>query len=141
MILKQGDVLNSNAEILLFTSNSVKNSKGELIMGKGNALAFKKQFPFLPLVIGDLIKEELYGFIEVPNCGLGCFQTKIHWSNPSTVEIIKFSTEKLLIWMDDNKYTDTIAMPFPGIGNGGLRKEEVTPIISSLPDNVSIYTM
>lgn len=141
MILRTGNVLDSGSDILLFTSNNVLNSKGELVMGRGNAREFKQKFPYLPLLIGDSITKELYGCVIFLSVGLGCFQTKKHWRQPSTLEIIKFSTEYLINWIDDFEFTGNIAMPFPGIGNGGLSKDEVIPIISSLPDNVEIYTL
>ncbi len=33
----------------------------------------------------------------------------------------------------------TVALNFPGIGYGGLNRNEVLPIISILPDNVEIW--
>lgn len=143
MKLKIGNLFNDiGNSILLFTSNATLNSRNQLVMGAGSALSFKILYPALPSLLGEKIKgEENYGCIILKELGLGCFQTKRHWRDNSTLQIIQNSTNKLLFWIDEHNYERQIALPFPGIGKGGLSEEEVIPIISVLPDNVIVYKL
>ena len=121
----------------LFTANHTLNNKGELIMGKGNALAFKNTYTSSAKLFGAARKEPLMLALQ-SNGVIGAFQTKHHWRDPATIELIRASTEALKVFA--LKYPHWVFhLPYPGCGNGGLTTEQVEPIISTLPDNVLIY--
>lgn len=132
---KMGDILNSNAEVLV---NAV-NCAGA--MGKGLALQFAKKFPamereYIIMCRRGLIKvgaihawpfeDEMQGKTR----WIYNFPTKEHWSRPSYLDYIKAGLEDLvrLIQTDNIK---SIAIPRLGCGLGGLDWKDVKPLIES----------
>ena len=124
-----------------FTSNSVVKSNGELVMGAGAALALKKAHPNVPKLIGKALnhKKTVCDFIQIKE-GLIVFwfQTKNHYNEPSNIKLISKATERLKKVAEDNPNI-VFHLNAPGIGLGGLKWEDVLPIIEILPDNVRIY--
>lgn len=67
------------------------------------------------------------------------FPTKQHWKNPSKIEWIRDGLEKLIEWQEEDKKDDetfyrnhlftSIAFPPLGCGLGGLKEEDVLPLI------------
>jgi len=153
--LKNGEMFDFRFEcpdILLVTANAGTNKKGALIMGRGAALQAKSIFPGIDLTFGRLVSYHLllegpkpkpYGVIVAPTQTkpgiIGIFQVKWRFNTPASLELIRFSCETLRrkatgIWKGK-----TIWLNFPGIGNGQLLKDQVWPLISGLPDNVTIW--
>lgn len=135
------------ADLFLITTNSfVKN--GKLVMGAGIAKEAKNRFPDLPLQAGKRILKQCgnlnsYGLLvseNWPKNKIGLFQTKRNWQDKSSIEIIKRSLYDLDFWLigRDDKI---VCLPFPGIGNGGLSREEILPLLEFLPDNVWVYSL
>lgn len=142
-------------DYICFTSNSFVKNNGSLVMGAGFAKSIKDKFPNIDLEFGklinsitdlvsihrtsyDILKRNFprYGLVFIDN--IGAFQTKYSFNNPSTVELIQFSTEKLKEFAENNP-NKLIGLNYPGIGLGKLQEEQVLPIIETLPDNVLIY--
>jgi len=124
--------------LLLATTNNVVGKSG-LVMGRGNALSMKQAHPKIPNVFGEIINHnKYYGLVieEVGNYFLGAFQTKEHWRSDSTLDLIKYSTEKL---MSVSHCFEAIHLPMPGVNNGKLDKYIVLEQIYILPDNVFVY--
>lgn len=126
------------------TTNAVVKKNGELVMGKGNALELAKREPWLPKRMGDSLKGLVapwtyHGRIfKQTDYWVGCFQTKHHWKDKSDIELINSGVEKLR--KIGAAYPDiTFYLPFPGIGNGGLKREDVLPLLQGLPDNVIVW--
>lgn len=137
----EGDLLNSPAQVLVNTVNTVG------VMGKGIALQFKKRYPKMfeeyrkqcekkRLTIGKLMI-----WYEADHTIL-LFPTKEHWRNPSKLEYI----EKGLMAFS-RRYVEynitSIAFPKLGCGNGELNWEEVKPLmekyLKNLPIDIYIY--
>jgi len=149
----------SYKDIVTFTANNVITKDGRLVMGAGAAKACLEAFPGVDKEIVKSMKfladKRNYGFITTPTRlvnGLidyevtrfvGAFQTKRSYREPSTLEIIKNSVKILKKRATPPHGFDvsmwTYHMNFPGIGLGGLREEDVLPIIEELPDNVFVY--
>jgi hypothetical protein len=66
------------------------------------------------------------------------FQTKTNWRNPADLNLIAYSAGQLDTLARKWKHA-TFHLNFPGIGLGGLREDEVEPIIRTLPENVVIW--
>ena len=135
-----GNILDDTADALVNPVNCVG------VCGKGLAEEFKHKFPsnfkqYRYLCNNKIIKpgsihtnvENYKGkFIFVIN-----FATKDHWDNPSKVEWIKSGLEDTedIIHICEIK---SIAIPAIGCGLGGLRWEDVKPLIiataEKLPD-------
>lgn len=121
------DLWNSAADVITVTTNNVFNSNGELVMGGGCALEAKLRYPNLPRLAGEIITTpDFYGFVVIRNIGL--LQTKYHYRNPSTLELIGKSLVVMNDWLTTNSGI-TLACAYPGIGLGGLTKKQVEPVI------------
>lgn len=134
------------ADLILVTTNSTLKSNGELVMGAGAAMQAAQRFPELPRVFGRRIRQDFFGQDYGIMCGLctktdhtwiGAFQTKRHWRDPASLDLIRYSAERLAAAA--GKFS-RIALNFPGIGHGQLQVADVLPILEELPENIVIYT-
>lgn len=138
-----------HTDLLLITTNSTIVS-GKLVMGAGIAKQASIIYPHLSTWAADEILKTStpneYGLIIPQNFRdgrdhrVGLFQTKTQWREDSKLNLIKKSTMMLVGWC--KKHPDVrVDMNFPGIGFGRLREEDVLPVISSLPDQVYVWTL
>jgi hypothetical protein len=149
MQLRRGNMWSAwnQADLFLITTNSIIKKNGALVMGAGIARQARDRFPGIDLALGGHIhlkrggSGSLYGLIvspKWPHAKLGAFQVKYHWKDRADTEIIQFSVECLLEWLEH--FPDAkVHLNFPGIGNGKLSPEEVMPLIEALPDNVTVW--
>lgn len=143
MILRTGDMWNEypGADLFLVTTNSLVVD-GRLVMGAGMALEAKNRYKGLNLALGERIEHlGVYGLLvseNWPTAKLGAFQTKINPADPSPPWLIHYSALMLDQLIRKNKVL-MVYLNFPGIGHGGLTKEQVLPLVSFLPDNVCLY--
>lgn len=128
-------------DVYFFTANSVVGKNG-LIMGAGNALAVKKAYSKLPFDIAPKIRHKFGVIFQQLRLHqfVGAFQTKYHWRDSSPIELVEYSTKKL-IDIAINRSNITFHLPFPAINNGGLDYNEVLKIVDKLPDNVILYKL
>ena len=145
MKLAQGDMWSvyDQADLFLVTTNSVLNRHGALVMGAGIARQTKERFPGLDAALGNDVVQagDTYGLLvspRWPTAKLGAFQTKVRWHDPASMELISFSTSKLLTWCRAHS-TARVHLNMPGVGLGGLSREEVLPILETLPDTVTVW--
>lgn len=146
IIFKTGDLLQSEAEALVNTVNTVG------VMGKGIALQFKEAFPnnnkayMAACKKGELAPGKLFAIWD-NNLHSGRkfiinFPTKVHWRNPSKYEYIEQGLDALrdLLGKENIK---SVAIPPLGSGNGGLDWAKVKPMIvaklSDLDLEVLVY--
>ena len=145
--LKQGNILEADAEALVNTVNCVG------VMGKGIALQFKQAFPdnFRHYEKACRANEVQPGRMFVVATGrllnpkyIINFPTKRHWKGKSQIEDIRIGLKALI---KEVKHLDirSIAVPPLGCGNGGLDWVNVKPLIESafteLPDvQVLLFT-
>ena len=152
MKLRKGNMFESRADVIVFTGNSTVRRDGCLVMGRGAALETQKRFYDSNREFGRLItvhnlhnhpnKQGPYGVLVHStqiDPSLAIFQVKYRYSDNALVELIEFSTRNLSTWAKTNWKSKQIALNFPGIGWGGLRRDGVLPIIQSLPDNVEVW--
>jgi len=138
--LKEGDILQADAEALVNTVNCVG------IMGRGIALQFRKAFPENfqayeaackrnELHQGMMLTFDL-GRLQNPRYVIN-FPTKRHWKGKSRIEDIEAGL-KALIAEVAKRGIHSIAVPPLGCGLGGLNWAEVRPMIEdafrALPD-------
>jgi hypothetical protein len=128
------------SDIFIITGNSYIRNNNSLVMGKGIALETRNRFPGIDKIFGKIIVSKcghlgIYNLIKHERLYL--LQTKIHFRHPSSIELITEGINKLKKIIKD---TDIINMVFPGIGYGGLTKEEVYgKCLMSLPNNITIW--
>ena len=149
MEIKTGDMFKGagrvgHHNIILATACSVINKQGRLVMGKGAAKSLLTLVPDCNKLFARWIKADdyphqiIYGLLIAYSLHYGLFQTKMHWKNPSELELIQYSTKMLKTEAINNSHI-TYNLNYPGIGLGGLTEAEVLPIIQELPNNVKIW--
>lgn len=138
--LTQGDILNADTEALVNTVNCVG------IMGRGIALQFKKAFPEnfqayeAACKVGQVQPGKMFVYdlnrLYNPRFIIN-FPTKRHWRNNSRMEDIQAGLTDL-IQVVQRYHIQSIAIPPLGCGLGGLRWDDVKPLITeafqSVPD-------
>lgn len=137
--LCQGNLLEAQVEVLVNTVNT------QGIMGKGIALQFKKAFPEM---FKDYQKACKNGEVQIGRVHIYetksltgprfiiNFPTKKHWSESSSLDYIK-SGLKSLIEEILFRGIKSIALPPLGCGLGGLKWENVFPLIEEAFANLS----
>ena len=141
MILERGDMWSifNETDIFMITTNPIIRKDGAVVMGRGIAKETKDRFPGLPYKFAEFL--EASGFSKIGMIGeyedtdIWWFMVKDHWREHAKLEIIKESVD-LVHKIRSNFRVD---LNFPGIGNGGLKREDVLPLLEDLPDNVHIW--
>lgn len=133
-------------------ANGVLNAGGKLVMGAGFAKDVSSQYIALPEIAGmtirDVIdKEGFYGFAFITGSRFALFQSKRHFKNKSSLKLIEKSVKKMLDVVEKKRViTDfghrmkstgkvqfsQLHIPMPGIGLGGLDREDVENLLYSL---------
>jgi hypothetical protein len=139
-IFKTGEMFQASGYLIVST-NSFLTSEVKLVMGRGAAWVLKMKVPGIDLVFGKMISE---------TCGhLGCYgllfhqrygalQVKYRFDEKAKLELIEFSLRRLAGIAKESP-NSRFNINYPGIRNGGLRKQEVRPLLDVLPDNVFIW--
>jgi len=143
MKIVYGDLWDSDCDIKAVTTNSFVRKDGALVMGRGAALQAARKFPELPFVAGQKLLWKrghlsCYGWLYLPELNLGLFQVKRHWKDDAEPRLIRYATEHLCEFLQRHSAV-TVALNFPGIGNGRLNLDLVKPIVDLLPDSVHLY--
>lgn len=130
-------------DLFLITTNPIVTKAGKLVMGRGIAQQMRDNFPgsdvelarivraFPHNPVGNLYYEPIFGKQSV-----GYFMVKDHWGEPAKIPIIMRSVARLIEIAPSWRRID---LNFPGIGYGKLSREEVLPLLETLPDNVHIW--
>lgn len=144
---KTGNLWREHHDLTCITTNNVITRAG-LVMGAGIAKTAVEQHPNIDLrqlaatTIRASGQPSEYGFLPLPEpaAHLALFQTKRHFRDPSDLNLIRQGVDGLRAYAHANP-TQTIALPFPGIGFGGLHPNTVQPLLVDLPDNVIVWRL
>jgi hypothetical protein len=103
-------------------------------MGRGLALQAKTKFPFMPKMLGNLLKEHGNIGFEFPMWNMLTFPVKHHWHEQANLELIEQSAKDLedfAVWIDIERinFPMPIYLPKVGCGNGHLNWNDVKPIL------------
>lgn len=150
----------TEADLILFTTNATVNERGELVMGRGIAREMRARFPTLGKTLAQVIMTRAsavttfqhmrrnyrlfgppYHLIVSPHWPerkLGIFQVKEKFCDMASLELIAGATIELKAWCEAHPQAK-VHLNFPGIGNGKLDRAVVLPIVSQLPDQVTIW--
>lgn len=133
----------STADLFLITTNAFITKEGKLVMGAGIAKEARDKFPGLDRAFGKRIKHlSKYGILisdKWPDKVLGAFQVKYHFKDKADLDLIRYSTEMLMQWLDTHAALN-VHLNFPGVGNGRLDPIDVLEIIDVLPNNVFVWS-
>lgn len=145
---RKGDMWSvyEDADLFLITTNSAVTKEGVLVMGRGIALQANQRFPGLSRALGQQILKTCgslgtYGVLissRWPEAKLGAFQVKTDPHQSASLGLIQKSTTALCAWCKEHPQA-SVHLNFPGIGYGGLLREEVLPIVEQLPETVCIW--
>ena len=137
----EGDIFKSPAQVIVNTVNTVG------VMGKGNALEFKKRYPDMFQAYRDIcdrrkLKTGSLMLYYEPDHWVLLFPTKENWRNPSRMEYIEAGLAKFCRTYAEKGIT-SVAFPKLGCGNGELNWSEVQPVmekyLKDLPIDIYIY--
>lgn len=146
-----GSVFDDKTGLLLFTGNGVINpATGCLVMGAGFARQVRDRFAGIDYELGQAIIARggfrsgsvfTYHLAEHRHWTerlIGAFQVKYHWRWPASLELISASVARLKIWCDIHPGVEA-HMNYPGIGLGGLKPEQIEPLLAILPERVHVW--
>lgn len=130
----------SNASIIAVPANSTL-TLGRLVIDCEVAEKASWGVPHLSGMAGDFISMTCgsmgwYGWMPFESHGIALFQDKDNWLAPARLELIAYSVKKLKDYL--NIRPCQVALNYPGI-EGGLTREEVEPLLVTLPDLVGVY--
>lgn len=150
MIEIQGDyweeVKKGGYDAIVCTTNKIVKANGELVMGVGIALDFKKKFPFLPKKWGEILNKrgQNQGIIvsqvfDIFNENgsqkyVVAFPTKQDWRNDSDITLIRKSSQQLK-FLVDALGLKKVLMTRPGCGMGKLKWDDVKKEIGGFLDD------
>ena len=128
------------AKAVCVTTNGVVKSSGLLVMGAGVAKDFATAYPELPANLGHKVSthgNHVYLGAIVNNTCILSFPTKQDYRNKSDLNLIIASAKRLVKWCNANHITgaNSVYIPFPGIGKGGLDKQLVADSLVDILDN------
>lgn len=141
LIYHRTNLLDSNAQTLVNTVNCVG------VMGKGIAAEFKQRYPemfkaYRRICDSGALEPGKLWLWQGPDHWVLNFPTKKHWRHPSKLEWIEAGLEKFVAEYSRRGITD-ISFPRLGCGNGGLKWDDVRPVmehyLAALPITVYIH--
>ena len=160
MKLRTGDMWTESAHVVMVTTNATVRRIGTLVMGRGAAKEAAGRNPRLAGWAGKRIweiQEERnrrpvdYGLLITPMVdrkagSVWLFQVKWDWWERADVRLIEKSVDGFMAVLAGESgramqmlAKGKVSLNFPGIGNGGLDRKEVLPVIERLPDNVTVW--
>lgn len=145
MIEVTGNLWTYPADVRVITTNGTVKKNGECVMGRGCALEAKQRYPEIPKVLGRHLsggkRNYPYWFpASVGICNLWTFPVKHEWFQRADIALIRASAEIIASWVDmPDKFgvaaINRVLLPRPGCGNGGLKWEDVKPILEPILDD------
>lgn len=131
--------------LFLITTNSYLRKDGALVMGRGIASQALERWPKVQFDYGCRIRDAcghlgVYGLLVSENDDFGLFQVKRHFRASASPDIIAASAQMLRAWCAAHPGIE-VNLNYPGIGWGRLSEEVVEPIIRTLPDTVTVWTL
>lgn len=135
--------------MIVVTTNWTIKRNGALVMGAGAALEAKKRIHGIDFECGEAIREFMeregharYEFLVIrppteKTVGFAILQTKMEWRDPAHPLLIEGAVRKLAEYARQHPDVQ-IRVNYPGIGRGGLKRERVAPLLTVLPQNVTV---
>lgn len=130
-----GDIWQSNADVICVTTNGIVKNNGRLVMGAGIAKDAVDRYPDIDVIWGSHVWK--YGNIPCiteysDGQILASFPTKNHWKGKSDIWLIIDSAKYLQRELPENC---AVALTRPGCSLGQLKWYNVGPILHKILDN------
>jgi hypothetical protein len=141
--------------MVVVTTNATIKNNGALVMGRGAAKQVRDKLPGIDVECGSAITarlandvfasyQNMYGFLEIRpwtrpgKGGFGIFQVKKQYDEQAQLMLINYSCQILVQWIRGSEGACPVRMNFPGIGNGGLPRGVVEPVLRAHFDKVDV---
>lgn len=131
-----GNLWTYPADYRVITTNGSRRKDGYAVMGRGCAKEATAKFPNLQYELGEQLRAHGNRVFLFEQYRLFTFPVKSDWMSDARYDLITASVRQLLEWLKAPQ--ETIVMPRPGCGNGGLLWKNVEPLLQELPDNVHV---
>ncbi len=132
----EGDIWDMPCKFRVITTNCQIRQNGKLVMGKGIALQARERYPGIDYTLGKLVAAGGNHVYVLHEEGIVSFPTKWDWRRQSDLELIRRSALELShLLRSVLRKEDTVLLPPPGCGNGGLMWKDVKPVIAPLLDH------
>ena len=118
---------------IIIPVNSTVKRDGTAVMGKGLALQAANRYPRLPALLGERIRTENAHVCLFPEYRVITIPVKAHWSDKASLELIERGIQELTFC--GLELHEPIVLPRLGCGSGGLRWEDVRPILEQYLDD------
>jgi hypothetical protein len=137
---RKGEMFRAPGYIIV-TTNSFLTSEVKLVMGRGAAWQLKTRVPGIDGIFGKMIHDSCghlgcYGLIFHKRYGAA--QVKYRFNEKARLQLIRLSMNMLSVKASKNR-NRIFNINFPGIGNGGLKRDQVESLLKVLPDNVHVW--
>lgn len=134
-----GNIWEQEFDYLCLPTNKMWDRNGNAILGAGLAKQVKERFPGVEKDMGEVLRYNEEHLINqdvfiIPQKywkwgkQIIAFSTKYDWKEKSSLFLIKESAIQLEKMIRENK-EKIFMLAFPGVGMGGLTKEEVRKVI------------
>jgi hypothetical protein len=136
-----GDIWEAHAlgHWVVVTTNGVVRKDGACVMGRGVAKEAAQRFPWLPVHLGDRIRDAGNHVHCFSAARLFTFPVKHRWNEPADPTLIARSAGELRDFVADlgglKRAPEMVCLVRPGCGNGRLRWEDVKPLLSPILDD------
>lgn len=137
----RGDLWTLPADVRAVTTNGVYNARSHAIMGGGCAREARERYPGMAHVLGKLLRNSgnhVYILHESPEDTVVSFPTKYHYREKASLPLIEQSCRELMSLADRHGTWHDILIPRPGCGLGGLRYEDVRPVLAEVLDDRAV---
>lgn len=124
-------IIKKDYTFLAITSNGYVKRNGEAVMGRGIAAQAKYKYPNIAYKLGGLLTRQ-GNRIHVLAPDLISFPVKHHWAEKADIRLIRASAHELMSRLGEH---ETVLLPRPGCGNGGLNWKDVKPILEKILDD------
>lgn len=132
--------------VYVVTTNGYVRNDGAAVMGRGTALRAAQLQPALPRILGDLLLSYGNRPYVLPG-GFVTLPVKHHWQEHADPDLIRDSLTMFCNlyavygWQFNGRQ---VYVPWPGIGNGGLARAVVEPIVDAWLgdyDNIVMWSL
>lgn len=134
MILATGNIWDYiNSSVIAITTNGSVSRNGRSVMGRGVAAEAARLFPALPEILGCRITEA-GNHVHYLGSNIVSFPVEhTPFENPD-LGLIRRSAKEI-VEMADEQGWQSVVVPRPGCGGGGLSWNEVRPILEGTFDD------
>lgn len=153
-----GNIWDMKNDAICITTNGYVKKNGDAVMGRGIAKEAVDAYPQLPSWLGNHLRRNgnhvTIGSFDYPcttwetsldTCEQVFFifpvkpefgpNGEMGWKARADIELIERSAKELVELVDEFSYMKTVLVPRPGCGNGGLKWEQVKPVIEPILDD------